>query len=266
VRIRHVSTTHFGSKTVPEEEKENLVGKVFSSVAKKYDTMNDVMSLGIHRLWKDEYVNKMMVPQILEEAKEKVQFLDVAGGTGDIALRILAKSRRSISKCSYHMKVVDINPQMLAIGERKSLKAGVDPRFILFQEGNAEKLHVADKSVDLYTIAFGIRNCTHIDKVLAEAYRVLKTGGMFSCLEFSKLPNETMASLYKKYSFSLIPLMGQIVAADRDSYQYLVESIENFPSQRQFATMIEAAGFELAHGSWQNLSYGIAAIHTAVKV
>ncbi|KAK4054446.1 2-hexaprenyl-6-methoxy-1,4-benzoquinone methyltransferase [Microbotryomycetes sp. JL201] len=256
------SSTHFGFKTVPEDQKESLVRGVFSSVASKYDVMNDAMSLGIHRLWKDHYVAKM-------DPHGGIRCLDVAGGTGDIAIRLLDHARTKWADRDTHVQVLDINPEMLEEGKKRFAQTmyhgGPQVSFTL---GNAENLEdVPDNSVDLYTIAFGIRNCTHVDQVLREAYRVIKPGGVFSCLEFSKVTNPLVAKAYNLYSFQVIPNIGHIVAADRDSYQYLVESIERFPPQAKFSRMIEEAGFTVPKQEpWEDLTFGVAAIHTGVKV
>lgn len=267
------TTTHFGFKTVPSADKEGLVGGVFSSVASSYDLMNDAMSLGVHRLWKDRFVGRLMgrgrrASEGGEAATRVMQLrcLDVAGGTGDIAKRILEASRTPARNC--HVHVVDINAEMLAQGEKRfrALGAGYSDQST-FTVGNAEDLKdIPDASIDLYTIAFGIRNCTHIDKVLQQAHRVLKKGGVFSCLEFSKVTLSPLSALYRAYSFSVIPNIGHIVAGDRDSYQYLVESIERFPSQEEFARMIKDAGFFMADPGWENLTFGVAAIHSGVKI
>ncbi|KAM0753005.1 ubiquinone/menaquinone biosynthesis methyltransferase ubiE [Meredithblackwellia eburnea MCA 4105] len=256
------STTHFGFKDIPESLKESMVKGVFSSVASSYDVMNDAMSLGIHRLWKDHYVQKM-------NPHGGMKCLDVAGGTGDIAIRLLdhARDRHGDRETSVH--VLDINPEMLAEGKKRFARTMYHgtPQ-VSFTLGNAENLEsIESNSLDLYTIAFGIRNCTHIDKVLEEAYRVLKPGGVFSCLEFSKVTNPLLAKVYNLYSFQVIPNMGHIIAADRDSYQYLVESIERFPSQAKFSAMIAEAGFTVPKREpWEDLTFGVAAIHTGVKL
>jgi len=259
------TTTHFGFKTVASEEKETLVGSVFSSVASSYDVMNDAMSFGIHRLWKDRFVKRLLAVEGTSH-QQPIQVLDVAGGTGDIAKRILEASRNSGGQC--HVQVLDINADMLAQGQKRfeGLGQGYSDQST-FTVGNAEELKdVPDNSIDLYTIAFGIRNCTHIDRVLEQAHRVLKKGGVFSCLEFSKVTSTPLSSLYRAYSFSVIPNLGHIIAGDRDSYQYLVESIERFPNQEDFARMIKQAGFVMADPGWENLTLGVAAIHTGVKM
>jgi len=237
-----------------------LVGGVFSSVASSYDLMNDAMSLGIHRLWKDHFVKQL-------DPRSGIHCLDVAGGTGDIALRILDHARETHGDRELKVTMLDINPKMLWEGQRRMKKTMYwgTPQ-IEFRLGNAESLGgrmevppspasyrippleskpIADASVDLYTIAFGIRNCTHIDRVLAEAYRVLKPGGVFACLEFGKVTIPLLAELYRQYSFTFIPSLGHILAGDRDSYQYLIESIERFPTQPEFARMVQNAGFAL---------------------
>ncbi|GAA6001309.1 hypothetical protein JCM10207_006602 [Rhodosporidiobolus poonsookiae] len=255
-------TTHFGFRDVPEQLKESLVRGVFSSVASSYDVMNDAMSLGIHRLWKDHYVSKL-------DPHGGLKCLDVAGGTGDIALRILDHAREKYGDRELSVTMLDINPEMLEEGKKRFAKTMYHgtPQvgFIL---GNAEDLStIPDNSLDLYTIAFGIRNCTHIDRVLKEAHRVLKPGGVFSCLEFSKVHNPVLAKAYELWSFQVIPPLGHILAADRDSYQYLVESIARFPTQERFAAMIREAGFTTpAEEPYENLTFGIASIHTGVKL
>ncbi|GAA5865658.1 hypothetical protein JCM1840_003207 [Sporobolomyces johnsonii] len=256
------STTHFGFRDVPEQLKESLVRGVFSSVASSYDVMNDAMSLGIHRLWKDHYVSKL-------DPHGGLKCLDVAGGTGDIAVRILDHAREKYGDRELSVRMLDINPEMLEEGKKRFARTMYHgtPQ-VDFTLGNAEDLStIESNSLDLYTIAFGIRNCTHIDRVLAEAYRVLKPGGVFSCLEFSKVTNPVLAKAYELYSFNVIPPLGHVLAADRDSYQYLVESIERFPQQDVFAGMIRDAGFTVPQEEpYENLTFGIAAIHTGVKV
>ncbi|MBW0481158.1 hypothetical protein O181_020873 [Austropuccinia psidii MF-1] len=261
--------THFGYQEVPQSEKETLVGKVFSSVASSYDLMNDAMSLGIHRLWKDHFVKSL-------DPCGQIHCLDVAGGTADIGLRILDHARLVHSNRDVKVTILDINPKMLEEGQKKvnqTMYYGGNQ--IGFKLGNAENLRgqIEDESVDLYTIAFGIRNCTNINKVLQEAYRVLKKGGRFSCLEFGKVENPLLSNIYEAYSFNVIPNLGHILAADRDSYQYLVESIRRFPSQAKFAQMIQEAGFMLPHvpgnslhKKWEDLTFGVAAIHNGIKL
>lgn len=250
---------------MPEAIKESLVGKVFSSVASSYDRMNDVMSLGIHRLWKDDFVRTLNPGS--RGSFAPMSILDVAGGTGDIAFRHLDHATDINFDHETTVQVVDINPEMLKFGEKRAQETRYkDSGRISFKVQNAEDLvDVPSESVDLYTIAFGIRNCTHIDKVLSEAYRVLKPGGVFACLEFSSVRPAPLAALYQQYSFSVIPIMGQIVAGDRDSYQYLVESIAKFPNQERFAEMIKDAGFLVSGNGYRDLTFGVAAIHTGVK-
>ena len=243
------NTTHFGFKTVDENAKASLVRGVFDSVASRYDIMNDLMSAGLHRLWKNEFVATLA-------PKNGQKILDVAGGTGDIAMRIQEKATSEVTIC-------DINQQMLVEGKNratdKNMRSGLE-----WVCGDAENLPIPDASMDAYTIAFGIRNVTHIDKALAEAHRVLKTGGKFLCLEFSHLPNANLQKLYDAYSFAAIPRIGKMVTGDADSYQYLVESIRKFPRQEEFAEMIRTAGFEGV--TYRNLTQGIVAIHSGRKI
>ncbi|KAF8682947.1 Cullin protein [Rhizoctonia solani] len=264
------STTHFGYKTIPTESKESLVKGVFSSVASKYDVMNDAMSLGVHRLWKDQFVS------LLDPGRRKpVKCLDVAGGTGDIALRILDSARERWADRETSVRLLDINPDMLSEGQKRFKKTMYhNTPQVTFTLGNAQDLprdSCPDNEYDLYTIAFGIRNCTDIQAVINEAFRTLKPGGTFACLEFSKVENPLLAQLYDTYSFSVIPMLGSILASDRESYQYLVESIRRFPSQKHFANMITQAGFKTGDlhegegGAWIDLWGGIASVHTGRK-
>lgn len=259
-------TTHFGFKTVAEEDKEKLVKGVFSNVAANYDYMNDAMSMGVHRLWKDHFVSKLDPGR--RAGGQPLSFLDVAGGTGDIAFRILDHAARVHGDTESIMNVVDINAEMLMEGEKRSLQTAYkDGSRISFKVQNAEILDaIPDNSQDIYTVAFGIRNFTDIPKALKTAHRVLKPGGVFACLEFSKVNNSLLDLVYQQYSFNVIPLMGQILINDRDSYQYLVESIARFPSQERFAQMIEDAGFTLAGQGYEDLTFGVAAMHTGVKL
>ncbi|KAL5482811.1 COQ5 [Sanghuangporus weigelae] len=260
--------THFGFQTVDATQKEDLVRGVFSSVAGNYDLMNDAMSLGVHRLWKDTFVG------MLDPGKRgPMRCLDVAGGTGDIALRILDHVRERYYDRETSVEVLDINPDMLAEGKKRfKLTMYHNTPQISFTEGNAQEINLPSDTYDLYTIAFGIRNCTSIPDVLKEAYRVLKPGGTFACLEFSRVNNPILSTIYDQYSFSILPLLGTILASDRASYQYLVESIRRFPPQDEFAQMIRDAGFatggdrEGKGGAWTDLWGGIARVHRGVKV
>uniref|UniRef100_A0A060T5I9 2-methoxy-6-polyprenyl-1,4-benzoquinol methylase, mitochondrial n=1 Tax=Blastobotrys adeninivorans TaxID=409370 RepID=A0A060T5I9_BLAAD len=261
-------TTHFGFRTVPEEEKEKLVKGVFSNVAANYDYMNDAMSMGVHRLWKDHFVRKL--DPGMRPGGKPMSFIDVAGGTGDIAFRIMDHGLRFHGDNVSKMNVVDINPEMLGEGEKRAMVEStykIDPARLQFKVQNAEYLDAfEDNSQDMYTVAFGIRNFTNIQAALNTAYRVLKPGGVFACLEFSKVDNTVLDQFYQAYSFNVIPLMGQILIGDRDSYQYLVESIARFPSQEEFASMIQKAGFTLAGKGYENLTFGVAAMHVGIKL
>ncbi|ORX36805.1 ubiquinone biosynthesis methyltransferase [Kockovaella imperatae] len=274
-------TTHFGFRQVPEEEKETLVGGVFSSVASNYDLMNDSMSLGIHRLWKDSFV-KSLVPRLPpsrhspgnEIWQPSFKCLDVAGGTGDIALRILDRAREQYGNRDVEVEIVDLNQGMLDEGRKRVAKTMYyNTPQISFTHGNAQSLpsHIASNSIDLYTIAFGIRNCTSLPAVLSEAFRVLKPGGKLGVLEFGKVGNPLFAQIYRQYSFSFIPIMGKILAGDSESYRYLVESIEKFPTQEEFATLVQQAGFQTGQlregkgGAWTDFTGGIATMWTGVK-
>lgn len=243
----------FGFKKVAREQKVDLVKGVFSNVAKKYDLMNDLMSAGIHRIWKNKMIEEIAL-------KDQTKIIDLAGGTGDIAFRIAKKARKENKKCE--IKVVDINQEMLDVGKARAVDLNLfyDLEFICC---NGEKLNFADESFDFFTIAFGIRNFTNIDQALLEAYRVLKPGGKFICLEFSKVNDYFLQKIYDLYSFKIIPKIGEITLNDRESYQYLVESIRKFPAQEVFKKMIEKAGFERV--KYENLSFGAAAIHVGWK-
>jgi demethylmenaquinone methyltransferase/2-methoxy-6-polyprenyl-1,4-benzoquinol methylase len=244
-------TTHFGARTVPEREKAGLVHGVFSSVARRYDVMNDAMSLGIHRLWKDAMID-WLAP------RPGWRSLDVAGGTGDIAFRILDRL-----KGDGHVTVLDLTEAMLLEGRRRA-EAGPHADRLDWVVGDAMALPFPDRSFDSYTIAFGIRNVTRPEVALAEALRVLRPGGRLMVLEFSRVPNDGLRRIYDLYSFNVIPRLGQTLAGDRDSYQYLVESIRRFPDQETFAAMIRAQGFDLVQH--RNLSMGVAALHSAWKL
>ena len=243
-------TTHFGFQDVPESEKAGRVHGVFTNVASKYDIMNDVMSVGIHRLWKDAMMD-WLAP------RPGQRLLDVAGGTGDIAFRFLKRAP------SAQAIVLDMTEQMLVAG-RKRAEAERLADHLNWVVGDAMALPFASNSFDTYTISFGIRNVTRIPDALSEAYRVLRPGGRLMVLEFSQLPVPLMQKAYDAYSFNVIPRMGQVIAGDRDSYQYLVESIRKFPDQETFAAMIRGAGFEQV--KYRNLSMGIAALHSGWKL
>jgi demethylmenaquinone methyltransferase/2-methoxy-6-polyprenyl-1,4-benzoquinol methylase len=243
--------TQFGSRRVAENEKASLVRAVFDSVASRYDLMNDLMSGGIHRWWKADMVAWL-------NPRSGQRLLDVAGGTGDIARLALPRLTGSGSAI-----VFDANAKMLEIGRANAIDAGILDG-IEWLCGDAEQLPFADRSVDLYTIGFGLRNVTRIDRALAEARRVLRPGGRFLCLEFTPVIEPMLQPLYDLYSFRVLPLLGRIVAGDRDAYTYLVESIRRFPRQAELAEMIEAAG--LAQVKFRNLTGGIAALHSAWRL
>jgi demethylmenaquinone methyltransferase/2-methoxy-6-polyprenyl-1,4-benzoquinol methylase len=247
------STASFGYRDVPEAEKEGLVREVFSSVARRYDLMNDLMSGGVHRLWKDVFVEWL-------DPRPGRSYLDVAGGTGDIAFRIADMARARGGEAG--IVVCDINADMLTEGVRRAKAKG--EHAISWICGDAEKLPVPDASMDAYTIAFGIRNVTHIDAALAEARRVLKPGGRFLCLEFSRVQAPGLDVLYDLYSANVLPRLGQMVAGDAEAYRYLAESIRRFPAQKAFASMIEKAG--LSRVQVRNLTGGIAAMHSAWRI
>ncbi|KIW59448.1 hypothetical protein PV05_03896 [Exophiala xenobiotica] len=258
-------TTHFGFETIAEAQKEGRVGAVFSSVASSYDTMNDLMSLGVHRLWKDYFVRSLNPGSRTDQKGWNI--LDVAGGTGDIAFRMLDHATNVNLDLNTKVTIADINPDMLAEGQKRALQTpyGKSGR-LSFMQGNAESMpSIESNSVDLYTVAFGIRNFTNKDAAVREAFRILKPGGVFACLEFSHVNSSLFNAVYKRWSFGAIPLIGQLVAGDRDSYQYLVESIERFPTQEEFKAMIQAAGFVTPGQGYENLTGGIASIHRGVK-
>lgn len=240
----------FGRKSVSPQEKTKLVLDVFDSVAGRYDLMNDLMSLGIHRLWKDTLIRKI-------HPLPHMKFLDVAGGTGDIAFRI-AKAAGT----NDNITISDINAQMLDVGKSRAIDNGFVGGF-KWVEANAEKLPFPDNSFDVYTISFGLRNVTHIDVALKEAYRVLKPGGRFYCLEFSHLESDSLQKLYDLYSFTIIPKLGELVTQDKESYQYLVESIRAFPKRDVLCHRLQKVGFDIAQST--PLSFGIVAIHEAWK-
>jgi len=243
-------TTHFGFETVAESDKAGRVQGVFNSVASKYDIMNDVMSVGIHRVWKEA-----MMDWLAPRAGQKL--LDVAGGTGDVSFKFLGRAG------SGHATVLDLTEPMLVEG-RKRAEAAAMADSLDWVVGDAMALPFEDNTFDVYTISFGIRNVTRPQEALNEAYRVLRPGGRLMVLEFSQLPNPMMQKAYDLYSFNVIPRMGQMIANDCDSYQYLVESIRNFPDQETFLGMLRTAGFGQA--KYRNLSLGIAALHSGWKI
>ncbi|MEM8551954.1 MAG: bifunctional demethylmenaquinone methyltransferase/2-methoxy-6-polyprenyl-1,4-benzoquinol methylase UbiE [Pseudomonadota bacterium] len=249
-------TAPFGFQKVAVGQKQGLVNTVFDTVARRYDVMNDAMSGGLHRVWKDAMVSWLAPPR---RPRAPFRIVDVAGGTGDIAFRIASKIEKNGT-----VVVCDINPEMLAVGEdrdRRSLRPRTPCRFVA---ANAEALPLRDNSADVYTIAFGIRNVPRRAVALKEATRVLKRGGRFMCLEFSRVDLPVIDKLYDLYSFNVIPAMGEAIAGDGEPYRYLVESIRTFPNPGRFAAEIERAG--LSHVSVRMLSGGVAAIHSAFKL
>lgn len=236
----------FGFEEVPPDEKTQRVAGVFSNVASRYDLMNDLMSVGLHRLWKDQFVRRI-------QPRRGERILDMAGGTGDIAFRL---ARRGAS-----VVVADINPAMLEVGRQRANRRSIAG--LHWAEENAEELSFPDKGFDAYSIAFGIRNVTHIDKALAEAFRVLRTGGRFYCLEFSSTTWPGFAEVYDAYSMRLVPRIGKAVARDEASYRYLAESIQRFPPMQQFKAMIEKAGF--LQVKVEPILGGLVAIHSGWK-
>ena len=244
------NTTHFGFETILEKDKSEKVQGVFSSVASKYDVMNDVMSLGIHRAWKDAMMD--WLAPIRGQA-----LLDVAGGTGDISFRFLKRASGA------NATVLDLTESMLAEGRKRAENVGISGQ-LEWVVGDAMALPFEDDSFDVYTISFGIRNVTDPQKALSEAYRVLKPGGRIMVLEFSHIPNDFLQWFYDKYSFNVIPRLGQIIASDRSSYQYLVESIRKFPKQESFMKLVNAAGFE--NTKFRNLTMGVACLHSGWKI
>jgi demethylmenaquinone methyltransferase / 2-methoxy-6-polyprenyl-1,4-benzoquinol methylase len=245
--------TAFGFADVGQGEKQPRVNEVFHSVARKYDVMNDLMSAGLHRVWKSAFVDWLSPPK-----RSGWKALDVAGGTGDIAFRIFEASGGHAD-----VTVLDINSSMLEVGQDRGIKKGIGER-ITFVEANAEELPFADATFDAYTIAFGIRNVPRIDVALSEAFRVLKPGGRFLCLEFSDVDLPILDRVYDAWSFNAIPAIGKAVTGDGESYRYLVESIRKFPDQENFAAMIRKAGFSRV--AFRNYTGGIAAAHSGWKL
>jgi ubiquinone/menaquinone biosynthesis methyltransferase len=265
---KNPESLQFGDRTVTPEEKTGLVRGVFDSVADQYDIMNDLMSGGVHRLWKNHLIRRI-------RPKAGLSYLDVAGGTGDIAFRIkeaIEKKSRKLDipprarACAHgetNITLCDLNWDMLRVGRNRAIDKGWLNAFE-WVTGNAEALPMPSNSVDVYTIAFGLRNVTRIDDALNEANRVLKPGGRFFCLEFSHVDNPLVRGAYDAFSYNVIPRIGQTVAKDRESYQYLVESIRKFPRQRNLKKRMEDAGFVKC--TFENLSFGIAAIHYGIKL
>jgi demethylmenaquinone methyltransferase/2-methoxy-6-polyprenyl-1,4-benzoquinol methylase len=247
-------TTHFGFRDVPLEDKQTLVNDVFHSVASRYDLMNDLMSMGLHRVWKDLMINALNPPR----GDKPFALLDVAGGTGDIAFRAARAAGPG-----FQATVCDINSDMLGVGRERAAARHLDNQ-VSFVEGNAEALAFPNSTFDAYTIAFGIRNVPRIDLALGEAFRVLKPGSRFLCLEFSTVDMPGLDRMYDLFSFKVIPPLGRAVTGDAESYRYLVESIRKFPKPNAFADMIRAAGFSRV--SWQSLSGGIVALHSGWRL
>ena len=255
--------TDFGFRQVLLADKQAHVDDVFSSVANRYDLMNDLMSCGLHRAWRNVLVTAVDPPKDRPAAHAKAgtrpfALLDLAGGTGDIAFRVV-----ETGGASTRVTVVDINTDMLALGRTRAAERGVDD-VVAFVEANAETLPFADRSYDAVTIAFGIRNVPRIPAALAEAYRVLRIGGHFLCLELSRVDVPGLDALYDLYSFNVIPALGRLVTHDADAYRYLVESIRRFPAPRVFADMMRAAGF--ARVSFQRMTGGVATLHSGWRL
>ncbi len=247
-------TLSFGFREVAEEEKQKLVNEVFAAVAARYDQMNDLMSGGLHRLWKDDFVAALNPPK-----HGRFAVLDVAGGTGDIAFRILERGGAGV-----HVTLADISPDMVMEGRRRAETERRPLERLSFSVANAEALPFPDDTFDAYTIAFGIRNVPHIERALKEAFRVLKPGGRFMCLEFSQLAVPLVSEIYDAYSFTVIPAVGKAVTGDGGPYRYLVESIRRFPNQETFRRMIAEAGFERMQ--YRDMTGGVVAMHWGWKI
>ena len=268
-------TRSFGYKDVKVTEHQGLVNEVFYNVANKYDLMNDVMSIGIHRLWKTEFVNMIghikpnkIISKDGVAISTPMRIIDVAGGTGDISYKILSKAdeyyKKYLETYPVDITVVDINSKMLEEGRKRAESMGVSDK-LNFVECNAEKLDfLEDNSCDLYTISFGIRNCTNRSNVLKEANRILKKGGRFMCMEFSQVVIPGFSFVYNWYSENIIPELGGIISGDKESYRYLVESIQKFPKQEDFRKEIEDGGFKFVN--YTNFSGGIVAVHSGIKL
>jgi demethylmenaquinone methyltransferase / 2-methoxy-6-polyprenyl-1,4-benzoquinol methylase len=246
--------THFGFRTVDLDDKQAMVDEVFHKVARRYDLMNDLMSGGLHRVWKDVMVTALNPPR----DDRPFAVIDAAGGTGDVAFRIA-----QAGGAGTHVTVCDINPDMLAVGRERAKERGLDG-IVTFAAGNTEHLPLRDRGFDGCTIAFGIRNVPRIDLALREFYRVLRPGGRFLCLEFSTVDVPGLDALYDLYSFNVIPALGRVVAGDAESYRYLVESIRRFPKPEAFADMITAAGFRRV--SHRALTGGLVALHSGWRL
>ena len=242
---------NFGFKKVSKEEKPNLVNKVFDNVAFRYDLMNDLMSAGLHRLWKDSFID-WLAP------RKNTHLLDVAGGTGDIAFRFSKKTKNQAK-----VTILDRNENMLNEGKRR-LNVGQIAPDLEWVCGDAMNLPFKNEIFDYYTISFGIRNVLDLKKCLSEALRVLKPGGRIMILEFSKVENETLNKIYDAFSFNVVPRLGKLIANDAESYQYLIESIRKFPSQEELASLVSEAGFRLV--KYRNLTQGVVAMHSGWKV
>jgi demethylmenaquinone methyltransferase/2-methoxy-6-polyprenyl-1,4-benzoquinol methylase len=251
---RAEETTHFGFRDVPLGDKQTLVNDVFHSVARRYDLMNDLMSAGLHRLWKQAMIDALNPPR----GEAPFALLDLAGGTGDIAFRAAEAAGGG-----FRATVCDINSDMLSVGRERAAARQLDDR-VSFVEGNAESLGFQDRYFDAYTIAFGIRNVPRIDLALREAFRVLRPGGRFLCLEFSTVDVPGLDRLYDLFSFKVIPPLGRVVTGDAESFRYLVESIRQFPKPNAFAEMLRSAGFSRV--GWQSLSGGIVALHSGWRL
>jgi len=246
--------THFGYETVPLADKQGLVDDVFHSVARRYDLMNDLMSGGLHRAWKDALVSAVHPPK----SERAFAHLDLAGGTGDIAFRVVETGGPGV-----RVTVCDINAEMLTVGHERAIERGYDD-VVTFEQGNAEELPYPARQFDCVTIAFGIRNVPRIERALSEAHRVLKIGGRFLCLEFSAVDVPGLDALYNLYSFQVIPRIGATVTGDREAYQYLVESIRKFPKPKLFAQMMEQAGFRRV--SFTPMTGGVVALHSGWRL
>jgi demethylmenaquinone methyltransferase/2-methoxy-6-polyprenyl-1,4-benzoquinol methylase len=249
------SKASFGYRDVPASEKAGMVARVFESVAPRYDLMNDLMSGGVHRLWKNAMIDAV-------HPRPGERFLDVAGGTGDIAFRIVKRQQRQKGDRA-DVTICDVNPAMLAVGRDRAVDRGL-LHGLTWTTGDAESLPFPDRSFDGYTIAFGLRNVTDIDQALGEAWRVLKPGGRFYCLEFSKVTSAPLGRVYDAYSERALPLIGRLVAKDAESYRYLHESIRRFPPQRELAERMRRAG--LANVAWRDMTLGVVALHSGWRV